>query len=234
MNNIVKCKICGAYYMLRDMYVGPQDVCPACRNEPSGALGSLPRRRGLVRTLGDGDISEAPMAETTPKGVVAIITMDGCEMATAREKPVDYTKLDGHFLLSALGDDASKWATAFIQHAERLLDTTTPDPFDLLRDHNWLTGWFANAIEHSSDVRRWKQNESSACIHSQANATETINEHWPVAAWRGEEIELAACPQCGGEGDYDARADVVTCQGCGWNRRGPTPDDGPTSAGAIK
>jgi hypothetical protein len=47
--------------------------------------------------------------------------------------------------------------------------------------------------------------------------------HWPVIAWG--DIELDGCPQCGGEGDYDARADLVTCQSCGWYARGPNPED---------
>jgi hypothetical protein len=47
-------------------------------------------------------------------------------------------------LLSALGDDAAKWAAAFCTIAKR-------QGHDL--DEGWVIGWFANAIEHSHDVR---------------------------------------------------------------------------------
>ena len=53
------------------------------------------------------------------------------------------------FELSALGDDARKWAQAFSQSAVNL----GYPPMD----EGWLIAWFANAIEHSSDVRRWRR-----------------------------------------------------------------------------
>lgn len=59
----------------------------------------------------------------------------------------DYTAMTSGKMLSALGDDASKWAAAFCQHAKKL-------GHDI--DEGWMIGWFANAIEHSSDVRRRK------------------------------------------------------------------------------
>jgi hypothetical protein len=61
----------------------------------------------------------------------------------------DYTKLESHKMVEALGDDAAKWAAAFKQHAEKLGHEGV--------DEGWLIGWFANAIEHSSDVRRWRR-----------------------------------------------------------------------------
>lgn len=57
----------------------------------------------------------------------------------------DYTEMDGVTLLNALGDDASAWAAAFRQTAVKLGYSDM--------DEGWLIGWFANAIEHSSDVR---------------------------------------------------------------------------------
>ena len=60
----------------------------------------------------------------------------------------DYTAMTGPDLLSALGDDAAKWASAFNQCAVKLGHTGM--------DEGWLIGWFANAIEHSSDVRQWR------------------------------------------------------------------------------
>ena len=48
-------------------------------------------------------------------------------------------------LLARLGDDASKWAAEFRQTAISLGYSDM--------DEGWLIGWFANAIEHSSDIR---------------------------------------------------------------------------------
>ncbi len=57
----------------------------------------------------------------------------------------DFTAMDGPTLLNACRDDAHKWAAAFCQHAEKLGHKGI--------DEGWMVGWFANAIEHSSDVR---------------------------------------------------------------------------------
>ena len=57
----------------------------------------------------------------------------------------NYTTMPPHLLLDALGDDGSKWATAFRQTAMKLGYSDM--------DEGWLTGWFANAIEQSSLVR---------------------------------------------------------------------------------
>jgi hypothetical protein len=52
-----------------------------------------------------------------------------------------------------VGDDASKWAAEFRATAIRLGYSDM--------DEGWLTGWFANAIEHSSDVRRWRADKAA-------------------------------------------------------------------------
>ena len=57
----------------------------------------------------------------------------------------DYTAMDGPTLLRELRDDGQKWADAFCQHAAKL------GLNDIDRD--WMTGWFANAIESSHDLR---------------------------------------------------------------------------------
>lgn len=57
----------------------------------------------------------------------------------------DYVGMTGPQLLEALGDDAAKWAAAFCQHAKT---SNLPD-----LDEGWMIGWFANAIENSTDVR---------------------------------------------------------------------------------
>lgn len=57
----------------------------------------------------------------------------------------DYTKLSPQELITALRDDAHRWATAFCQHAAVL---GTPV------DYEWAVTWFANAIEGSDEFRR--------------------------------------------------------------------------------
>lgn len=55
---------------------------------------------------------------------------------------MDYTKLKGADLLHAMGDNASKWAASFCQHFP---NTGLAEEI--------MIGWFANAIEHSNDLR---------------------------------------------------------------------------------
>lgn len=62
----------------------------------------------------------------------------------------DFTSMTGPQMLEACGDDAMQWAIAFCQTAKKL-------GIDLGADaEGWMVGWFANAIEHSHDVRRWR------------------------------------------------------------------------------
>jgi hypothetical protein len=48
-------------------------------------------------------------------------------------------------LLAYMGDDAAKWAAEFCKIARDL-------GHDI--DEGWMIGWFANAIEHSSHIRK--------------------------------------------------------------------------------
>jgi len=58
-------------------------------------------------------------------------------------KITDYSKFTAPELLEALGDNAQKWAQAFMQlSAGKEID------------EGLMIGWFANAIEHSSDIRK--------------------------------------------------------------------------------
>lgn len=57
------------------------------------------------------------------------------------ETYVDYTKLEGADFLHALGTDANKWATAFMQRF--------PNGG---YDHGDMLAWFANAIVHAQDT----------------------------------------------------------------------------------
>jgi hypothetical protein len=52
---------------------------------------------------------------------------------------------EGANILETCGADAAKWAKAFRETALRLGYSDM--------DEGWLIGWFANAIEHSWDVR---------------------------------------------------------------------------------
>jgi len=63
-----------------------------------------------------------------------------------------YTHFEGPELLEELGDDASKWAEAFMQLTE-----------GKTVNYGLMLGWFANAIEHSTDVRKWKKKEEEGC-----------------------------------------------------------------------
>lgn len=54
----------------------------------------------------------------------------------------DYTTMQGADMLQEVGDDATKWADAFMQMNP---DCTVPQDV--------MVGWFANAIEHSTDIR---------------------------------------------------------------------------------
>lgn len=63
----------------------------------------------------------------------------------------DYTAMDGPTMLREVADNAQKWAEAFCQHAKKL------GHGDI--DEGWMVAWFANAVEHSSDVRRWRKAE---------------------------------------------------------------------------
>lgn len=47
-------------------------------------------------------------------------------------------------LLEALGDNAERWAAAFCSVAKQ---------HGYVIDEWWMIGWFANAIEHSHEVR---------------------------------------------------------------------------------
>ncbi len=56
----------------------------------------------------------------------------------------NYTALDGPALLRVCKDDGRKWAEAFCQHVKVHNPTL---------DTDYMTGWFANAIETAHDHR---------------------------------------------------------------------------------
>lgn len=57
-------------------------------------------------------------------------------------------------ILKYCGDRADKWAEKFCEIVNKAVrEEHNLESFEL--DVGWITGWFANAIEYSSDVRRW-------------------------------------------------------------------------------
>jgi hypothetical protein len=68
----------------------------------------------------------------------------------------DYLKLEGGELLQAMGDDAYRWAGGFRAYALEI-QRHGKNPLD----EGFLIAWFANAIEHSSDVRRWRAEKAA-------------------------------------------------------------------------
>lgn len=60
------------------------------------------------------------------------------------QQKIDYVVFGEAELLSILGDDASKWAAAFCQAATKLGHRL---------DEQWMTTWFANAIETATKIR---------------------------------------------------------------------------------
>lgn len=71
----------------------------------------------------------------------------------------DYTTMEAGDMLKAMGDDATKWAAAFCQIATKIGHPGI--------DEGWMIGWFANAIEHSSDVRRWRREAKEAVTNAE-------------------------------------------------------------------
>lgn len=68
----------------------------------------------------------------------------------------DYPAMDTAEFYKTMGDDAAQWAAAFCQFADKLGHHGI--------DEGWMIGWFAAAIEHSSDVRRWRRKGIATAI----------------------------------------------------------------------
>lgn len=57
-------------------------------------------------------------------------------------------------MLQRLGDDAMEWAKEFSKTAVKLGYSEMPV--------DWLVVWFASAICHSEDVRRWRAEKAAS------------------------------------------------------------------------
>lgn len=103
----------------------------------------------------------------------------------------EYLKMEAPEMLTALGDDAQKWAEAFV---ERFPGLCVADVF----------GWFANAIENSSDVRFFRLVKSDEAwsdfrqrveemrdITGRVSGGEAPVETWEAAEARSEALRSA-------------------------------------------
>lgn len=83
----------------------------------------------------------------------------------------DYTKLENSELLTALGTDALKWATAFVQYQHKV-----KEPFD----EGWVLGWFANAMmakyDHARRANEAEFQKQQATIDAQAAQIKALTE----------------------------------------------------------
>lgn len=70
---------------------------------------------------------------------------------------INYTAMREGELLNALGDDAMKWAIAFVQIAKA--NKWTIDNLD----EGLMVAWFANAIENASVVRGHCRRDTRKC-----------------------------------------------------------------------
>jgi hypothetical protein len=91
--------------------------------------------RAFFNILAQSSDSDSAAAEALPETLAAV--------------PSDRTSGE---LLKYLGDDVAKWAAEFRKIAIRLGYSDM--------DEGWLIGWFASAIEHSGDVRRWRREKA--------------------------------------------------------------------------
>lgn len=82
---------------------------------------------------------------------------EAMDKAAREPEPIDYTQLDGPALLEACGDSGKRWARAFLQHLVHDKDVSGTLYEEI--DEGWVMGWFANAIEHSYQLRQRRERE---------------------------------------------------------------------------
>lgn len=91
--------------------------------------------------------STTPAAAITQASSVTTL-VDNLRVAALAAIP-DYNAMSDGDLVQALGDDAMKWSEAFCQRAQKMGIAGI--------ERDWMVAWFASAIEHSDDVRRWRR-----------------------------------------------------------------------------
>lgn len=103
-------------------------------------------------TMFAGEVAPRPHLEILPepaKPPTPAVPQDPLKPRDGLDKSLDEIRaLNSPGLLRYCGDDAAKWARAF----QAII---VPNSGSI--DEGLMIGWFANAIEHSSDVRRWRK-----------------------------------------------------------------------------
>lgn len=83
--------------------------------------------------------------------------LDVMKKKDADARAFDFTAVkNGSELLELVQDNALGWGLACSQYIKRDLGLTI--------DPDYLRMWFANAIEHSNDFRRWKREAAAAKV----------------------------------------------------------------------
>jgi hypothetical protein len=92
-------------------------------------------------------------------------------------------------LLAYMGDDAAKWAAEFCKIARDL-------GHDI--DEGWMIGWFANAIEYSSHIRKIDAFAARAVADREGHQTPCLSALASGDACQPDE-SLKRCAICGFE-----------------------------------
>lgn len=95
---------------------------------------------------------------------IAAISLSPREPGAGSEDEADAES--GSEFLKRMGDDASKWAAEFRKIAIKLGYGDMPE--------DWLIVWFANAIENSSNVRRWQREATLPTIPARGEADASV------------------------------------------------------------
>lgn len=90
--------------------------------------------------------------------------------------------MSGDPILEACGDDAGKWAAEYM----RRFGDEKPTEDNLI-------GWFANAIEHSSDVRRWRRERAARSTPLQVSDLVRLTPGGPRMRVESIDIEHEVC-----------------------------------------
>lgn len=157
-NPTAPAKFIGALEALRSFRALKADPEVAPRCEPPTRMHSLERTSakgqpfvGTCTLCGTRGLTVKAMSEECEnvRGLSQSEALVEAISKSAGESPGEpnYVAMDAPTMLSTVADDAHKWATAFMQITAR---------YDHPIDHGDMIGWFANAIEYSSDVRRWR------------------------------------------------------------------------------
>jgi hypothetical protein len=106
----------------------------------------------------------------------------GREMKDDIETPAD--------MLERLRDNAQLWAQEFNATAQKLGYSDM--------DEGWLIGWFANAIEYSHSIRRFKFDEEAASLRAKLAENERLRkalenwQEWWALPWQDKRHDVGS------------------------------------------